>query len=214
MIIIGAKGHAKEILDLFENQNRIENLFFFDDYSKDLPKILFDKFKIIKTENEVKEIFKQDNKFALGLGGVLNRKILFEKFIKLGGNPFSVISNNTTIGSYNVFLGKGLNIMHNVSVFNDVTIGNGTLLNSFVSVHHDCEIGQFCEISPGARILGRVKIGKYTSIGSNAVILPDVVVGNNVTIGAGAVVTKNTDDNATYVGIPAKKIKTLPPFSE
>lgn len=207
MIIVGAKGHAKEILDLFEKQNRTEKLFFFDDYSKDLSKKLFDKFKILKTENEVKEVFKLENGFVLGLGGVVNRKMMFKKFIELGGEPFSIISNNATIGLYNVFLGKGLNIMHNVSVFNDVTIGNGTLLNSFVSVHHDCEIGQFCEISPGARVLGRVKVGNYTSIGANAVVLPDVVVGDNVTIGAGAVVTKNTGDNATYVGIPAKRIK-------
>lgn len=207
MIIVGAKGHAKEILDLFEKQNRTEKLFFFDDYSKDLSKKLFDKFKILKTENEVKEVFKLENGFVLGLGGVVNRKMMFKKFIELGGEPFSIISNNATIGLYNVFLGKGLNIMHNVSVFNDVIIGNGTLLNSFVSVHHDCEIGQFCEISPGARVLGRVKVGNYTSIGANAVVLPDVVVGDNVTIGAGAVVTKNTGDNATYVGIPAKRIK-------
>jgi len=204
MIIIGAKGHAKEILDILEKQNIKDDNYFFDNYTQDIPDLLFNKYKIIKDTDEAVEILKKDNRFILGLGGVNNRQKLYKTFIGLGGSPVTVKSPFATIGNHNVKLGKGLNIMHHVSVFNDVVIGDGTLINSFVSIHHDCRIGDFCEISPGARILGRVTVGNNTSIGANAVILPDIKVGNNVTIGAGAVVTKDLPENVIVKGVPAK----------
>ncbi len=207
MIIIGAKGHAKEILDLMGQQEQSDNLYFFDNTSKEIQDRLFGKFEIVHSFDDALKVLKKDNRFILGLGSVNNRKKLYDIFTEMGAVPFSVISSTATIGKYNVVLGKGLNIMHHVSIFNDVFIGDGTLVNSYASIHHDCKIGKFCEISPGARILGRVTIGNYSSIGANAVVLPDVVIGNNVVIGAGAVVAKNTEDNSCYVGIPAKRIK-------
>ena len=207
MVIIGAKGHAKEVLDIFEKQNNTSELFFFDDYSANVPNLLFNKYHVLKSDNDVLKVFQNDNLFVLGLGGAKNRKMLFEKFFKLGGVPFSAISNRSSIGLHNVMLGEGLNIMHNVSIFNDVLIGKGSLINSFASIHHDCKIGEFCEISPGVRILGHVTIGNSSSIGANAVILPKIKIGNNVIIGAGAVVAKNIEDNSTCVGVPAAKIK-------
>jgi sugar O-acyltransferase (sialic acid O-acetyltransferase NeuD family) len=207
MLIVGAKGHAREILDVLEKQSFSGEICFFDDSSKNLPGKIYDSFSLLTNLEDVRQLFKTDNRFILGLGGVQNRRLLYEKFVTLGGIPYSIIAHTATIGRHNTFLGTGLNIMHQVSIFNDVSIGNGTLINSFASVHHDCKIGEFCEISPGARILGRVTIADFCSVGSNAVILPDIIIGSNVTIGAGAVVTKNCENNATFIGIPARKLK-------
>lgn len=204
MIIIGSKGHAREVVDIFVRKNQTANMYFYDDYSKNLPERLFDLFPIITNIKQAKALLKADNQFVLGLGSVKNRFKLYEKFLEIGGIPYSVVSDTAIIGTFNIQLGKGLNIMHNTSISNDVKIGDGSLINSYVSVHHDSQIGLFCEISPGARILGRVTIGDFCSIGSNAVVLPDVVIGNNVVIGAGAVVTKNVPDNETWIGVPAK----------
>lgn len=207
MIIVGAKGHAKEVLDILKRNDSIEKILFFDNYSKHTEELLYEKYKILKHLSEARESFEDDNRFILGLGGAQIRFNLSEKFKSIGGQLTSIISNKSSIGDFNVRLRAGINIMHYVSVSNDVIIGEGTLINSFVSVHHDCVIGKYCEISPGARILGRSQVGDYSTIGSNSVILPDIKVGENVKIGAGAVVTKDTDNNATYVGVPAVKIK-------
>lgn len=206
MLVIGAKGHAKEILDILDKRHQTNNLFFFDDKSNDLTNNLFGLFTIIKDIKDVPSIFANDNRFILGLGGVQNRYQLYNKFKNIGGKPENLISYTANIGPYNIQLENGLNIMHNVSITSETKIGMGTLLNSYVSVHHDCIIGEFCEISPGARILGKVKIGNFTSIGANAVILPGITIGNNVIVGAGAVVTKNIPDHETWIGVPAKKL--------
>lgn len=204
MVIVGAKGHAIEIIQIFQDICLEENIWFFDNINTDVPDKLFDLFTVLKTFDEVENVFKSDNKFVLGLGIPRHRRELSRIFKDMGGELCSVISPYAKIGDFNVKLGNGLNIMTDVIISNEVYIGEGTLLNSACSVHHNVKIGDFCEISPGARILGNVSIGNNCSIGSNACILPKLTLGNNVVVGAGAVVTKNIPDNNMAIGIPAK----------
>jgi len=203
MLVIGSKGHAIEILQIFEQKNKTEKLRFFDNVSSDIPEKLFNKFSILKNFEEAQTIFNSDNKFVLGLGIPNHRRQMAKIFQEMGGELCSVISPFAKIGNYNVNLNKGLNIMTDVIIYNNVQIGEGCLLNTACSIHHDVIIGDYCEISPGARILGRVQMGNNCSIGSNACILPKIKLGNNVTVGAGAVVIKDVPDNTVAMGVPA-----------
>jgi sugar O-acyltransferase (sialic acid O-acetyltransferase NeuD family) len=169
---------------------------------------LYDEFEILNSLQSAKKYFKTvDSRFVLGLGNPKLRMILTEKLEKEGGILTSVISNSALIGSYNIKLSLGLNIMNFVTISNNSIIKKGTLINSYVSVHHDVIIGEFCEVSPHAVLLGGVKVGDYTSIGANATILPNIKIGCNVKVGAGAVVTKDLPNNCTAVGVPAKIIQ-------
>lgn len=207
MLIAGAKRHAKEVLELFVQKNVHHHLNFYDDVSKDLTDLVYQKFKIINTLEQAKNYFaEKDTRFVLGLGNSKLRKILSDKLEGQGGVLTSIISNTALIGSYNVTLESGLNIMNNTMISNDVSIGEGTLINAYVSVHHDVKIGKFCEVSPYAVLLGGVRLGDYTSIGSNATILPNVKVGSNVVVGAGAVVTRDVKPYTTVVGNPAREL--------
>jgi sugar O-acyltransferase (sialic acid O-acetyltransferase NeuD family) len=204
MIIIGAKGHAKELVELL--QYKTEKLFFFDNVSDDLPDLFLRQFKILRTFDEVKTVFTEDKTFALGIGNPIDRYNLAKLFIELEGRLTSVISENAFLSHYNISLGEGLNIMPGVFIYNDTSIGEGTLINTACSIHHDVSIGNYCEISPGARILGRARVGEFCSIGSNAVVLQNIKIGGHATVGAGAVVTKNIPSGETWAGVPAKKI--------
>ena len=54
-----------------------------------------------------------------------------------------------------------------------------------------------------------IYIGKNVWIGGNSTILPGVSIGENSVIGAGSIVNKNVEPNSLYVGVPAKRIKSL-----
>lgn len=208
MLIIGAKGFAKEVLEVCHQLNHLENLCFFDNVSIDIENQLFDTFPILKSFDEAKDYFKNvDTQFTMGIGNPNLRQKLAVQFLQLGGELSSIISKKADIGSYNVTIGIGANILDGVKISNSVKIGKGALIYYNAIITHDCEIGDFVEISPNATILGRVRIGDFTHIGANATILPDLIIGNNVTIGAGAVVTKNISDNCVVAGIPAKIIR-------
>jgi sugar O-acyltransferase (sialic acid O-acetyltransferase NeuD family) len=205
MLIVGAKGFAKEVLEIFRQNNDIQNLLFFDDVTKDIEDSIFG-FKIIKSINLVELEFKNDPRFTLGIGNPKIRYMLFQKMISLGGEFTSTISTFAHIGHYDNIIENGCNIMTGVIITNSVKISKGVLLNINSNIGHDSEIGQFTEVSPGVSISGNCKIGEFCNIGTNATILPKVKVGKNVTIGAGAVVTKDVNDGETVVGIPAKPL--------
>lgn len=213
MLIIGAGGHAKEVLEVFHQNNQLENIYFFDDITENMPDTFYQKFKIIKTIEEVENLFKiSENTFVLGVGSSFIRYKLAKKFIALGGKLCAVVSPFAQIGHYEVILGKGVDIMTHAIITNNIIIGEGTLLNRNVNVSHDVVIGKYCEFSPSVNISGNCKIGDFCNFGTGAIVLPKITIGDNVTVGAGAVVTQNIESNSVVVGIPAKVIKKLEPL--
>ena len=208
MIVVGAKGFAKEVLEILHQNNKLKNLVFYDDVNKDSPDFLFGKFPILKNENQVKEHFDSfGNNFTIGIGGPKVREIIFNKFKLLGGDFLTTISSTSYIGNYGNHIGEGCNIMQKVVLTNDINLGLGVLINQMTSIGHDVFIGKFSEICPNVSISGNCKIGDYVFIGTGAIILPEIIIGNNVIVGAGAVVNTNLPDNCVAIGVPAKIIK-------
>jgi len=209
MIIVGAKGFAKEVLEIFSKVNLEDNLAFFDDIDSDLL-ILYNKFPVLKSLSEVEAYFKKFGKqFSIAIGNPHLRRKLHEKFIRIGGDYTSTISKNAVIGSYNVKISAGCNVLDNSILSNDTTLGIGCIVYYNVTITHDCKIGDFVELSPGATVLGGCEIGENSQIGSNSTILPKVKIGKNVIIGAGSVVTKDVPDNCVIVGVPGRIIKKV-----
>lgn len=208
MLIIGAKGLAKELLEIFHKNNELDNLVFYDDINEDELRIFYKKFPILKNIEEAKEyFFKHDNSFTIGIGNPFLRKKMYHKFSEIGGKFKTTISKHAIMSSYDTVIGEGCNILAGSIFSNSIVLGRGCLIYYNAVVTHDCLIGDFVEISPGAKILGGVQIGNYCQLGANSIILPKVKIGNNVIVGAGAVVTKNLPDNCVAVGVPAKIIK-------
>jgi sugar O-acyltransferase (sialic acid O-acetyltransferase NeuD family) len=212
ILVIGARGHAKEILELLHRQNRLQDLAFFDDISTDQPELFYNQYPIYCSINEVKERFINKPHFVLGVGNPLTRYQLSQKLINIGGILASIIADDAFIGHYEVLLQTGLNVMSRVMISNSVSVGEGTLLNSGCALHHDVQVGRYCDIAPGAMLLGGCSVGDWCSIGAQATILPKVKIGDNVVIGAGTVITKNVDDNCVMVGVPGIRIKNLDPL--
>lgn len=213
MLIVGAKGFAKEILEVMHQLDQLENLFFFDDVNDDIPEELFGQFPILRTFNEATIYFKTvDNQFTIGIGNPVLRKKLYGKFSALGGKFTSTISPSAVIGSFDVQIGLGSNVLSGAVFSNTAILGKGCVVYYNAIITHDCKIGDFVEISPSVTLLGRCTIDSYSQIGANTTVLPDIKIGKNVIIGAGSVVTKNLPDNCVAVGVPAKIIKQLSPL--
>lgn len=208
MVIIGAKGLAKELLAVLHWNGAGQDVYLFDNVNPDTPDILYGTFRLIKSWEDLQNHFSLISpEFVLGVGGQKAPKFCSEKAASLGGKLCSVVSKHALIGDFGVSIANGVCILSHATITADVEIGEGTLINKAAIISHDAIVGSYCEISPGAKILGRTKVGDRTEVGTNAVILPDVVVGCDCKIGAGAVVTKNVPDGLTVVGIPARQLQ-------
>lgn len=205
MLVIGAGGHALEVLDVLVQDNYPHPIYFYDDVNPD--NVVFRGYPVLKSEEEVKMTFKGNFFFVLGVGSPKARKFLYEKFTVLGGSLSSVISSKSVISG--TLKKRHFDVMNLCYMGPETAIGKGTLINTGAQIHHEVVIGDFCEISPRALLLGKVQVGNNCSIGGNATILPKVKIGNNVIIGAGSVVTKDVPDNQLVIGVPGKIVKSL-----
>ncbi|PYS99999.1 MAG: hexapeptide transferase [Acidobacteria bacterium] len=204
MLVIGAGGFAKELLEVLY-QNSLESaLAFFDDVTELETELFAGTFEIVRsTGNAIEHFAHVDKRFILGLGNPEVRYRMFEKFTDLGGEMTGVISPHAHIGRNGNRISNGVTIMTNGVIEADNSISEGTLVHVGAFISHDVNIGKFCEISPHSRLLGAVKIGDFCSLGTGCTILPRVQIGNDVRVGAGAVVTKDVPSGCTVTGIPA-----------
>lgn len=210
MLIIGAKGFAKEVLEIIVQNGDDKDLYFYDDISSDIPSKLYDQYPILKSEKEAKKYFREVSpEFVIGIGNPKLRKMMYEKFVQLGGRPSTIISKNAEIGSFGVEIGEACIIMSGVKISNDVKIKPGTMVYYNSVITHDVTIGEFCEISPSVNILGGVIIGDLCHIATSSVLFPRIKVGNNAVIAAGAVVKDNVLPHTMVAGILAVVKKSL-----
>lgn len=206
MVIIGAKGFAKEVLE--DIYKKYDDIKLYDNINIKESNTLFGKYFIIRDEKELSNYFNKHNPmYTLGVGSPLVRYKLSKIVNNLGGILTTTISDNAIIGSFDNIIGYGCNIMSGAILTNSIKIGVGSLININSTIGHDVLIGDFCELSPGAKISGNCIIGDFCDIGTNASILPKIKIGNNVTIGSGCVVTKDIPDDCVVVGVPGKIIK-------
>ncbi len=104
-------------------------------------------------------------------------------------------------------IGKNLFIDHGMGV----VIGETSEIGDNVTIYHMVTLGG---ISPSINSNNQRNLKRHPTlmdnvvVGSGAQILGPVIVGKNSKIGANAVVTKNVEENAVMIGIPAKNVGT------
>ena len=202
MLIAGAKGFAKQLLEVVFQLKKQEGLVFYDDYDPAIESLY--EIPVLKSAAAAAAYFREnDPDFALGTGNPKLRETMKRRLEEAGGNCVSLISPLARIAHY-ARIGKGSSILTGAVVENDAQIGEGVLLNLNALVCHDCRVGNFVEISPGAILTGACQVGDFSFIGSGAVLKPGVKVGKHAVIAAGAVVTNDVPDHAMVAGVPAK----------
>lgn len=142
-----------------------------------------------------------------------------DKYPQLGANCF-VAPNATIIGD--VTMGDECSIWFNAVVRGDVNyirIGNRVNIQDGAVIHctfekNATEIGNNVTIGHSAIVHG-CTVRDNVLIGMGAIIMDRCDVQSNSIVAAGAVVLEGTivETNSIYAGVPAKKVKDLPPGS-
>lgn len=194
MILFGASGHCKVIIDLlFLNNFKVDKIF--DDNPQVGEIFNIPVFKTIK--------ILENQKAIISIGSNSIRKKIAELYhldYISAFHPSAVISNFAKIG-------KGTVLMANCSVNAAAIVGNHCIINTNAVVEHDCKVSDFVHIAPNACVAGNAQIGEGSHIGIGAIIKQETKIGKWCIIGAGAVVLGDMPDFSMAVGNPAKITK-------
>lgn len=207
MLIVGAGGLAKEVLQVLLWARHTDDIAFLDEITADAPRTLYGRFAVLRSVDEVHSYWSRHGAaFVVAVGAPASREALTARFSSMGGCPETLVSNHALVAHLGVEMGRGVCLMPQALVMVGATIGDGALINKGALVSHDARIGRFCAIAPGARILGHASVADLTEVGAGAVVLPGVKVGTRCRIGAGAVVMHDIPDGTTVAGNPAQPL--------
>jgi sugar O-acyltransferase (sialic acid O-acetyltransferase NeuD family) len=202
MIVVGTGGHAVEVLQILTENGTAAECVFYHDLPADVGEP-FRAFRVLRCPAEARAELGRDPRVVLALGRPAVRRRLALTMRGLGGELQEVRASSARVGSHDVELGAGLNVMHGVLISGGARVGDGVLLNAACQVHHGVRIGGWAEVGPGALLLGDSVLEDEVTVGANATILPRVRVGARSVVGAGAVVTRDVPADATVMGVPA-----------
>lgn len=203
LIIVGASGHGKVILDI-ALQNGYKVAGFLDD---DTSKKELIGYPILGTVSEAFR-YAADTRLILAIGSNETRKKLAEMLsAACSDTPIhwaTLIHPRAVIGM-GVQIGAGTVVMAQAVINPDAQIGEHCIINTSAVVEHDNILEDYVHISPKAALAGTVMVGEGTHIGIGAVVRNNLNICGHCTIGAGAVVVKNIEKPGTYMGVPAER---------
>jgi maltose O-acetyltransferase len=134
------------------------------------------------------------------LGYQVGAETLIWSGFRFHGEPHQIV-----IGS-KVFINRGIDIDAGTA---SVRLEDGTVFGVGVVL----AAGGHNISGPERRALGPndapVVIGAGSWLGARVVVLPGVHVAPGCIVGAGAVVTRDTEPNGLYVGVPARRVRDL-----
>jgi len=205
LLIIGAGGHARSVLDIALQNDEYSNITCVDpSYPKSKHVEGMKEVPIIGTDADLPDLISRGFKYAfVALGENKLRHKLFNEIIRHGYETINIISKHAII-SPRAKLGSGICVMAGAVINTNTIIENNCIINTRASIDHDCRVSESCHIAPGATVSGYVNIGKYTLLGTGTSVKDKLTIGENCVIGAGSLVIKDLAPNNMYYGVPAK----------
>ncbi|MED2762264.1 acetyltransferase [Bacillus thuringiensis] len=210
IVVIGSGGFSKQVIEIIEQLNLINpnyKLLGVVDDNKSLVGTEVLGYEVIGDTDYIKQLSKQQKiqgVIAIADGEIrehISRKLNDVQWINLI-HPSAVVSKYTKLGEGNI-------ICAGVVINPECKMGNHSHINIGSTLGHDVLMLDYVTVMPGSKISGNVNLKSKSMVGTGATIIQGLTIEQNVVLGAGSVVTKNTEPNFLYVGVPAKKKKTL-----
>jgi len=204
IVIFGNSNFTKLVYYYFTHDSHYEVMAFTVDKDYITDKEFFGLPVVPFEERE--SFYPPDHfKMFIALGHTLLNKLRAEKYSEAKKKGYELVSyiNSSVIRWKNLKIGDNCLIFENQILQPYVMIGNNTILWGSGVISHDSVIGDHCFIASNVVVLENVRVEPYCFLGANATIKEDITVAKACVSGMGASVTRNTEEDGVYVGLPA-----------
>lgn len=201
LIIIGAGGYAKSVIDSVDHMN-FRMIGYIDDI-KPAGEIHLGYPILGDTLDCLPNC--EDFVYFVAIGNNAKRKKWFDKLKERNLSLINVIDKSALV-SHAATIGEGSFIGKLAILNHGSSIGDNCVINTRALIEHGCHIDNHVNISTNATLNGDVHCEDGSFVGSGAVVNGQTTIGAWGLVGSGAVVIKDVSAGTTVVGVPARPI--------
>jgi sugar O-acyltransferase (sialic acid O-acetyltransferase NeuD family) len=201
LIIIGAGGYAKSVLDSLETY-QYDVIGFIDD----LKPVGTQHLGYPILANSIGDVAAGETfSYFIAIGHNVKRKAYYDELKARNFTLINVIDRHAIV-SRHAKIGSGCFIGKLAVVNNGAVIGNDCVINTRSTIEHGCSIHDHVNVSTNATLNGDVVCEEGCFVGSHAVINGQLTIGAWALVGSGTVVIRDVRPDSTVVGTPAHEI--------
>lgn len=207
ILIYGASGHAKMIVDIIHKNRNYNIVGFLDTYKTPGENVY--GYYVLGGMDALNTIIKEFNVKAIviGIGNNFLRKQAFEKIKNSCPNiNFASIIHPSAIIANDVEIPMGSVLMAGSIVNADAQVGRFCLINTKASLGHDSIMKDFSSLAPAVTTGGNVEIGYCSAICISATLVNNVKIGNHSVVGASSLVLNDIGNLKLALGSPIESI--------
>jgi sugar O-acyltransferase (sialic acid O-acetyltransferase NeuD family) len=208
ILLIGASGHAKVIIDVLERAEQHEIVGLIAEDPPTDP--TFSCYPILGRLDDLVRLSVEHSVESLvaAVGDNFSRSEVIRRASELAPTVgfVSCIHPSAQIARC-AEIGEGTVIMAGAIVNSGTHVGRHCIINTGACVDHDCVLGDFVSIAPGAILGGNVRVGDCSAVSLGASVIHGISIGADAVVGAGAVVVRNVESNVVVYGTPARVVR-------
>lgn len=203
LLIIGAGGLGKEVVDLVLAADQYEIAGFLDD-NPDKKGTLVNQIPVLGDLGQLDK-YRWIKHIVIAVANPGAKKSIVGLAKKAGFQFPNLIHPSVVFGS-SVSLGQGNIICTGSIVSTEACLHNFITINPHCGIGHESTLHNFSTLYWGVHLGGNTTIGECCELGTHSCVLQGLQLTDNIILGAGAVAVKNIEEPGTYVGIPARRM--------
>jgi sugar O-acyltransferase (sialic acid O-acetyltransferase NeuD family) len=194
VVVFGAGGHAKSLIDLVRSSTPYEAICVVDDHPAagevlGVP-VVGSGFLTPLRGRGVRYAVN-----AVGAIGRIQARIDVGRRLSESGFELPVLADRTAFVAGSATLAEGVQVFAGAAVCSASEIGPSVIVNTGAIVSHDCRIGEFSHLAPGAILAGEVEVGEAVLVGMGVTVNIGVRIGARAIIGNGCVLNADVPEN-------------------
>lgn len=206
IVLIGAGGHGKVVLDILQCEGK-HRIIGFLDADPSLHDTEVTGVPVLGGINKLHKLKSQKVRGAIVSIGDNRVRLQYAREASEAGLDLIQAIHPQAVVSRSARIGRNVVVAASAVVCVDAFVGDSCIINTAAVIDHETVLGQGVHICPGANLAGRVRVEDQALIGMGANIIQCLTVGARSVIGAGAVVLKDIPPDCTAVGVPARIVK-------